>query len=126
MVEKIKKLGYQYFDDFQNPDQREMLQSLVRDRQVPENDTYLVKMIDIQIKYEMEDKSFFINTLSLTLYFLVNEQNNDVDNYFCIPTYPFEMKTEADFDALKQLFDVYRNDVKTVMADTLKSNQTEA
>ena len=125
MINKLKKLGYKRIEEF-NPQFQDHFKKLLNGRPNPFNSTYYMKMIDITLAYDMEDGSKFENTVSLSIFFMVNEPNNDVDNYYCVCSYPFEIKTEADFDGLQKLFEVYRNDVKTVMSDILKQNQTEA
>ena len=45
----------------------------------------------------------------------VDEAENGMLDCFCVPPYPFELKTEEDFDALANLYNVYRSDLKELM-----------
>lgn len=117
MIEKLLGLDYKRICDFEDERLRERLEFLVGKRSKPENATYFAKVLDQTIEYEMDDGSTFQNRISLTIFFLASEPEGNMYDCFCMASYPFEMRTQEDFDVLANLYGIYRDDIREVMED---------
>lgn len=117
MITKLLDLDYKRICDFENDEMRENLELFTNERQKPDTATYYAKVVEQCIRYEMDDGSTFENHISLNIIFLVDEFKDDMLDCFCVPPYPFELKTQEDFDALRNLYGIYRSDLKGLMED---------
>lgn len=117
MIAKLLDLDYKRVCDFENNDMRENLEFFTNERQKPDTATFYAKVVEQCIRYEMDDGSVFENRISLGIIFLVDDFNDNMLDCFCVPPYPFELKTQGDFDALRNLYEIYRNDLKKLMDD---------
>ena len=108
-------LGYKRVRDFDDEGMRENLEYFTRGRSNPAGSDYYAKVVEQRVLYEMEDGSRFENRVSLNIILLVDETENGMLDCFCVPPYPFELKTEGDFDALANLYNVYRSDLEELM-----------
>lgn len=117
MIAKLLDLDYKRVCDFENNDMRENLEFFTNERQKPDTATFYAKVVEQCIQYEMDDGSVFENHISLNIIFLVDDFNDNMLDCFCVPPYPFELKTQEDFNVLRNLYEIYRNDLKELMND---------
>lgn len=117
MIAKLLDLDYKRVCDFENNDMRENLEFFTNERQKPDTATFYAKVVEQCIQYEMDDGSVFENHISLNIVFLVDDFNDNMLDCFCVPPYPFELKTQEDFGVLRNLYEIYRNDLKELMND---------
>ena len=117
MIAKLLDLDYKRVCDFENNDMRENLEFFTNERQKPDTATFYAKVVEQCIRYEMDDGGVFENRISLNIIFLVDDFNDNMLDCFCVPPYPFELKTQEDFDVLRNLYEIYRNDLKELMND---------
>lgn len=115
MIEKLRDLDYKRVSDFTNKDMRENLEFFTNERAKPKTSNFYAKVIEQYIQYEMDDGSIFENRISLNIIFLIDELEDNMLDCFCVPSYPFELKTQEDFDVLTNLYKIYRNDLKEIM-----------
>ena len=115
MIEKLLDLGYKRVRDFDDKGMRENLEYFTSGRANPIGSDYYAKVVEQRVLYEMDDGSRFENRVSLNIILLADEAENGMLDCFCVPPYPFELKTEGDFDALANLYNVYRSDLKELM-----------
>lgn len=117
MIEKLLDLDYKRVCDFDNKDMRENLEYFTSERANPIGSNFYAKVVEQCVCYEMDDGSQFENHISLNIIFLVDEIKDNMLDCFCVPPYPFELKTKEDFDVLANLYNIYRSDLRELMED---------
>lgn len=115
MIETLINLKYKRVCEFNNKDMRENLNFFIKKRCHPVDAEYYAKIIEQHAIYEMDNGDEFTNIISLNIFFLIDEKNDEMLDCFCVASYPFEIKTETDIKILNNLYDIYINDLKQLM-----------
>ena len=115
MIETLINLKYKRVCEFNNNDMRENLNFFVKKRYRPVDAEYYAKVVEQHAIYEMDSGDEFTNIISLNIFFLIDEKNDEMLDCFCVASYPFEIKTETDIKILNNLYDIYINDLKQLM-----------
>ena len=117
MISKLKQLSYKPIQEFTNQTIQRNLNNLVAKRMRPYQSEFYVKIIDQSIRYEMDNGDTFENRVSLTCFFLVNTVDDTLYDYFSVVSYPFDLRTEEDFELLRNLYRIFRTDVELVLKE---------
>ena len=117
MISKLKQLDYRPIQEFTSQNLQRNLNNLVSKRMRPYQSEFYVKIIDQTIQYETDDGDIFENRVSLTCVFLINTVDNTLYDYFSVVSYPFDLRTEEDFELLSNLFTIFRTDVSIILKE---------
>ena len=117
MISKLKQLSYKPIQEFNNPTIQRNLNNLIARRMRPYQSEFYVKILDQSIRYEMDNGDTFENRVSITCFFLIDTNNGTLYDYFSVVSYPFDLRTEEDFELLKNLYTIFRTDVSIILKE---------
>ena len=103
MIEKLYEREYKRIQDYDDPETQNYLCSVL-----PTVGTAYAKLIKVDVDY-----GAYRNEISFTCAFVLDPDSNVIDRVM-FPTKPFEIRTSADFEALRSLFESFKDDVKAV------------
>lgn len=97
----LKKLQYKPIEKFKNKIIKENLNFFLQNYKRPANSTFYAKVI----QFENE---------TLNLYILIDDDTNEILDYFAVISHPFEIRNQTDINILNSLYEIFESDIETL------------
>ena len=125
MIDTLHKLQYNELNEFYDDNLKDHFISLITlsHHLFEPNAKWYCKNILQKVAYTKNDNTQYVNDVMLSIFFLVDD-TLFIRECFAIPAQPFELRTNEDFEALQNLFNVYCTDAKQIMEVQNKLTET--